>query len=485
VVRSILYFYGAVLASAALAGSVNAAEPLPAEYYGRLPAVDSPSLSPDGLILAYFAPVKGLRCAVFKDLAQDKILSVTCPQAEEELEWLHWKSNKRVILGLFGSTSYYKFLIKTTHLVSVDVNSGASTELIKPAKGLHIGFRTGAVVDFMDADPDHILTQINSSPPFPDVIQVDINSGDVVTVLKQQDDIVIWLGDGTGHVRLGGKFDKGQRRLEYRETPDRPFSLVPYSPILGPAMSPLAFADQPDEIYVESNAETGREAIYRFDLATGLVKDRPASRDKYDIDQAILRHGRFVGYEYTDDQIEQVFTDPAWQRDQASIEHALLNMHARIIDRTDDGHRALIMASKGSQPEKLYLLNRQTGKPTTLDLLKETYPSIPDEAVAPVKPVDYPARDGLMIHGYVTLPPGPVPTGPIPFVVLPHGGPGARDKLEFDFLAQMIASRGYGVLQPNFRGSTGRGAAFAAAGLQEWGLHMQDDVTDGTKWLID
>jgi tetratricopeptide (TPR) repeat protein len=146
VVRSVLYFCGAVLASAALAGSVNAAEPLPAEYYGRLPAVDSPSLSPDGSIVAYFAPVKGLRCAVFKDLAQDKILSLTCPQAEEELEWLHWKSNKRVILGLFGSTSYYKFLIKTTHLVSVDVNSGASTELIKPAKGLHIGFRTGAIV---------------------------------------------------------------------------------------------------------------------------------------------------------------------------------------------------------------------------------------------------------------------------------------------------------------------------------------------------
>jgi len=160
-------------------------------------------------------------------------------------------------------------------------------------------------------------------------------------------------------------------------------------------------------------------------------------------------------------------------------------MHVELIDRTDDGHRDLILASTGAQPETLYLLDRAAGKPSTLNPIGATYPWIPDAAAAPVKPVDYPARDGLKIHGYITFPPGPAPTGPIPFVVLPHGGPGARDKLDFDFLAQMIASRGYGVLQPNFRGSTGRGVAFEAAGLQEWGLHMQDDVTDGTKWLID
>jgi dipeptidyl aminopeptidase/acylaminoacyl peptidase len=101
-----------------------------------------------------------------------------------------------------------------------------------------------------------------------------------------------------------------------------------------------------------------------------------------------------------------------------------------------------------------------------------------------VKSINYRARDGLQIHGYLTMPLGEA-TGPIPFVVLPHGGPYARDYLRFDYIAQMIASRGYGVLQPNFRGSTGYGNDFLLAGFREWGRKMQDDITDATRWLID
>jgi dipeptidyl aminopeptidase/acylaminoacyl peptidase len=124
------------------------------------------------------------------------------------------------------------------------------------------------------------------------------------------------------------------------------------------------------------------------------------------------------------------------------------------------------------------------GQPASLEPIGDTYPYIPDESVAPIKSIVYRARDGLQIHGYLTMPLGKV-DGPIPFVVLPHGGPYSRDYKEFDYIAQMIASRGYGVLQPNFRGSTGYGGAFLEAGFREWGRKMQDDVTDATKWLID
>lgn len=318
VLRSTLRFFGALLALTALASATTVAEPLPAEYYGRLPLIDSPSLSPDGSILAFFSPSKGRRCAFFRDIDQNKLLSVNCPQGEEEFVWLHWKSNKRVILALRGSTKSYYSLVETTHLVALNVDGTSSIDLVKPYQGTLIDYQTAGVVDFMDADPDNVLSKVyTSSPEFPDVIKVDIKSGDKETILKQQRKIAFWVGDGAGNVLWGGKIDDGQHRFEYRATPDQAFAPVPYAPILGPFVSPVALSDQSNEIYVKSNAETGRKAIYRFDLATGLIKDRLASRDDADIDGPLEHHGRLIGYEYTDDQTEQVFTDKVWQRDLA------------------------------------------------------------------------------------------------------------------------------------------------------------------------
>jgi dipeptidyl aminopeptidase/acylaminoacyl peptidase len=112
-----------------------------------------------------------------------------------------------------------------------------------------------------------------------------------------------------------------------------------------------------------------------------------------------------------------------------------------------------------------------------------TYPGLTEADLGEMKPYDYAARDGLRIPAYITLPPGRAPKN-LPAVVMPHGGPDARDTLRFDWWAQFLANRGYVVLQPNFRGSAGYGRAFTEAGLQQWGLKMQDDITDGVKKMI-
>jgi dipeptidyl aminopeptidase/acylaminoacyl peptidase len=169
--------------------------------------------------------------------------------------------------------------------------------------------------------------------------------------------------------------------------------------------------------------------------------------------------------------------------DAKQIAGVLPNLNSYIVDETSDGHRLLILANGGNRPGAYYLLTRSNGK-ASLSPLGAIRPQIPDDALSPVKPVTYRARDGLEIHGYLTMPRG-IATGPIPFVIMPHGGPSTRDTLGFDYIAQMIASRGYGVLQPNYRGSRGFGAKFEQAGFQQWGLAMQDDLTDGTRWLID
>ena len=154
-----------------------------------------------------------------------------------------------------------------------------------------------------------------------------------------------------------------------------------------------------------------------------------------------------------------------------------------IADRTADGKRVLVELEIRGGPAEYWMLDRTT-KPTHLTEILDAHEHLPDAVIAPVKLVSYKARDGLDIPAYLTVPVGHT-DGPWPFVVLPHGGPTAHDSRDFDFMVQFLASRGYGVLQPEFRGSSGFGAALERAGLQQWGRAMQDDVTDGTHWLID
>jgi dipeptidyl aminopeptidase/acylaminoacyl peptidase len=126
------------------------------------------------------------------------------------------------------------------------------------------------------------------------------------------------------------------------------------------------------------------------------------------------------------------------------------------------------------------IVDFQRGK---ADILAEAYPAIPDDQVGAIRFIEYEAADGLEIPGYLTLPPGVTEPKGLPLVVLPHGGPAAQDTIGFDWWAQALASRGYAVLQPNFRGSTGYGLDFMEAGYGEWGRKMQTDLSDGVRWL--
>src|SRR5271168_2414870 len=181
-----------------------------------------------------------------------------------------------------------------------------------------------------------------------------------------------------------------------------------------------------------------------------------------------------------------VYTDASFRLDAEQVAAALPQYRTTVVDSAADGHRLLVLTTGGNRPGSYFVLTRSRNT-ASLAPLGAIRPDIPDSALAPVTPITYRARDGLTIHGYITLPPGRTmgDKRPIPFVVLPHGGPSTRDILGFDYLAQMIASRGYGVLQPNYRGSRGYGGDFEKAGFAQWGLKMQDDVTDGATWLID
>ncbi|HMA49773.1 MAG TPA: prolyl oligopeptidase family serine peptidase, partial [Magnetospirillaceae bacterium] len=192
-------------------------------------------------------------------------------------------------------------------------------------------------------------------------------------------------------------------------------------------------------------------------------------------------NGKLVGYRFGDGDV--TYFDADWQKMANSVRKVLPGRRVELVDRSADGKRFLAFATAIGQAPSYWLLDLR-GPKAVLNPLFQNYDAIPPEQIAPVMEVSYSARDGLEIPAFLTLPVNRKP-GPLPFVVLPHGGPLARDTGQFDYMAQFFAALGYGVLQPQFRGSTGRGWAFEQAGYGQWGRKSQDDITDGTHWLIE
>lgn len=201
----------------------------------------------------------------------------------------------------------------------------------------------------------------------------------------------------------------------------------------------------------------------------------------YDIDQAIYDENRnaVVAVRGLDDATIHWF-DPKLEAQQKSLNNAFKGLNIYVLDRSMVGRRVLVKVDSPSQPSVYQLVDFDQKR---ADIVAEEYPGIDPAALGTVSDITYPARDGTPIPAFLTLPPGR-PAKNLPVVILPHGGPEARDEDEFNWLAQAIATRGYAVLQPQFRGSTGYGEKWRLAGYRQWGRLMQDDVSDGVRHLV-
>lgn len=176
------------------------------------------------------------------------------------------------------------------------------------------------------------------------------------------------------------------------------------------------------------------------------------------------------------------FIDPAAAEAWAQASSAFPDRRPRLVSWSSDLQTVLIRTDGPGDAGSYHVVDLER---RTMSTLGQTYPAITADQVAPMRPISYAAADGLEIHGYLTTPPGATDPRGLPLVVLAHGGPAARDEMGFDWWAQALASRGYAVLQANFRGSTGYGQAFVEAGYGQWGRKMQTDLSDGVRWLGD
>jgi dienelactone hydrolase len=374
-----------------------------------------------------------------------------------------------------------------TRVLGVNRATGAVTKPLWDSGGQNAGdvlwFANDGSDSVLIAAQDTIYT--NYEGFWPSVYRVSVSTGKKKLVLKGRTDVMDWSADGSGKVRVGfGYIDSSRTsRLLYRSAAEDGFKTIDRASARRNEglTAPFLFLPGGDRALTMRDNAKGQTSVYEVDLKT-LETIRtvfePASGD---VTSAIISADGNTLLGLRVSSLDSVhWIDPALAELQAQFAKAVPKANVSIESMTPDRTRMLVSIRSADMPGMVYFYDTRIGK---LQQIAFNNQIIKGKRLAPVKMIQYKARDGLEIEGVLTLPAGRDPKN-LPFIVMPHGGPWAHDSLTYDYWVQFLANRGYAVLQPNFRGSTGYGTAFLEKGKGQMGYAMQDDVTDGVKWAV-
>lgn len=486
----------AVLAAASLALAVPAlpvaaAPPPPAEAFARLPAMQQPSFSPDSRRIAYLTPVDGVNHVAVADVLSDARPTLIGSK-DTDIRWVRWANRDRLLIGVTAARpnpshrSRPPLVYSRIFAVNAD---GSDMKLLLDPKvedGRSITFGGQFIARLNERE---VLVSVPSPDrPALDVARLDIHSGDYTRVVSGIEDATDFLVDAQKTVRLVSRYDddSGTYEVLYRRSEDERFESILKGDVSRDRYLALIAVLSDDRLLVASNHEGDRIALYEYAIGARQFVRKVADDPEFDVVSASVGLGDDEGeletkvIRYTRDLPVVRFLDPDFQGLQDRVDKAVPGSTEFIRSVSADRRFFLLASVAAGTPHSYMLFDREKGQ---LSTLASAYPELDPATLPTRRPVRYKARDGADIPGYLTLPAGSEARN-LPFVLLPHGGPTARDDLGFDSLAQFIASRGYAVLQPNFRGSSGYGTAHRQAGYQQWGRLMQTDVMDGLDWAV-
>ncbi len=481
----------------------------PVEAFGQLPSLTGPRLSPDGTHMLVIQSFEGRPLlAIYTIGAPPGTKPVAVPSPDWLIASARWVKNDRIIMYLEKNKQlgfeYENAKQLQTFGRAMVISATGDDEVIPFRHNANFGNNVGiaSVEDYDLADPNSVfipfyVTTDNLDPIEQasrlkgggstenmfqqDVFRVNVRTGDADIFGTGDAMTTEWFMDGNGQVVA--RIDQSVNPLTDHL---KAFSngnlrdIASYDATEGRGAHVLGLSG--DGKSLVRTALTGdTHALASVDLSSGAQTTLFSNPD-YDIGEPINDEwtGRVIGARYEDDSLKSVYFDPAGMALQRGIEQAFPNTTATVVSSDVAGDRVIVGSESPRQPLTYYYLDRKTHQAAELG---STFPGLSQSDLGEMKPYPYAARDGLSIHAYLTIPPGRTPKN-LPVVVMPHGGPDSRDSIGFDWWVQFMANRGYAVLQPNFRGSSGYGSKFSGAGLHQWGLKMQDDITDGVKKLI-
>jgi dipeptidyl aminopeptidase/acylaminoacyl peptidase len=486
-------------AAIGLATAVSALTPGPAlgqaDYLDKLPPlvdreiffgdpqIAYAALSPDGRFVSFVQQLDGILNVWVKGIDEpfDAARPVTADSVRPVVGYF-WSEDGQSILYTQDKAGDENFRVYAVDPAAPPAPGSKVPESRDLTPYAHVQAR---IISVPENAPDHILVGLNDrDPQLHDVYRVNIRTGERELVFRNDENIAGWLADLEGNLRLGVRVDEEGGTEILRVDGD---ALTPiYTCDFEEECNPFRFHKHGRRVYMTTNrGDVDLTRLVLFDPATGqeeVVESDP--ENQVDFGGAIFSRAtdEMIATSYTGDRVRLYPKDPRFERDIQVLRAAGLNGDLYFREPARDDRLWIVKNILDTDEGPNYLYDRESGQ---VELLYRPRTDIPAEHLAERKPVRYKARDGVEIPAYLTLPKGVEPRN-LRAVIVPHGGPWARDGWGYDPIAQFLANRGYAVLQPNFRGSTGYGKHFLNLGNREWGTgSMQHDISDGAAWLVE
>ena len=468
IIQASLLLFMSILSSAPADESAPPIVPL--RDFFKNPQTTGYELSPSGNLIGFLKPVDN-RLNIFVQAKSGGDAKQITQVKDRDIRSFFWKGDK-YLLFLKDNGGDENF-----HLYVTQIDGTGQRDLT-----LFDGVRA-EVIDDLEDHPTDLLVALNQrNKEVFDAYRLNVETGDLKLVAENPGNIASWSTDHDGNIRVATTTDGVNTSLLYRKTESDPWKTV-ITTNFKESFTPQFFTFDNKSLYGVSNIGRDKAAVVEFDPETG--KETQVLFERPDVDVSGLNYSKkrkvITSASFTTWKEERKFFDPVAEALYNTLTGKLSGYDIYIVSANKEEDTFIVRTITDRSLGAFYLYDSKSGE---LTKIADRNPWLKEDALAEMKPVEYAARDGLIIHGYLTVPKGKPATN-LPIVVNPHGGPWTRDYWGFNPEVQFLANRGFGVLQMNYRGSTGYGRKFWEAGFRQWGQSMQDDITDGVKWLVD
>ncbi len=428
-------------------------------------------ISPDGKSLSYLKLQDKKQNLFVEDLATGKSIQLT-KLIEKNISFYSWVSNNELI--------YYKEKEGVKHQSDLFIINKEG----KNERQLSVNEKTRMrILEDQLIDDKYLLILSNKrDSTVSDVYRLNVRDGKMDMVAQNPGNITGWMTDSRGKLRMAVSSDGVNQTLLVRENENQVFKPI-ITINFKITLMPIAFSEnEPNIIYAISDVNRDKSALVEIDCITGKERNVLFENDSLNVvgAQYSRKRGKIDYVVYESWKKQKHYLDPSAKDFYHKLDKLLPNTESRIIDQDKSEKVFIVRTFTDRNPGSYYLYNATN---TSLKKLSDINSAINEAEMCEMKPIKYISRDGLEINGYLTLPKYASAKN-LPVVVVPHNGPGQRNTWGYNAEVQFLANRGYAVFQVNYRGSSGYGKSFYAAGFKQWGAKIQDDIDDGVKWLI-
>lgn len=446
----------------------------PVEAFFQNPEKSQFRISPNGEWIAFLAPWESRMNIFVREVASSKVQRITS-QKDRDIPGYAWVNDSQLVYLLdFGGDE--------NHHLFVSDKEGKSDKDLTPFEGVKVE----VIDDLEERESELIIAMNKNNAQLFEPYLINIATGELKQLAENTDPtqpITQWIPDHNGAIRVATSMSDGiNSNILYRATEAEDFKTI-ITTNFKETVQPLFFTFDNKELYALSNRNRDKMAIVRLNPENGEELEVLGENPDYDLSTLHYSEKRKVltAISYTGEKQERIFLD-AENKAIFDFLKQELGQYEIVIGDSDKAEVNFIVRTYSDRSlGDYYLLNWEQ---KSLVHLAEVNPHLKEEEMAEMQAISYQSRDGLKIQGYLTLPKNKKAEN-LPVVINPHGGPWHRDVWGFNPEVQLLADRGYAVLQMNFRGSTGFGRKFWESSFKQWGQNMQNDISDGVKWLID